>query len=59
MCNYLFVIVSLKGSDPQCYSVNTEGGRPCTLDQSSLNSLNVILKETAESCDVHALVQVM
>ncbi|XP_020606097.1 uncharacterized protein LOC110044860 [Orbicella faveolata] len=46
-----------EGSDPQCYSVNTEGGRPCTLDQSSLNSLNVILKETAESCDVHALVQ--
>lgn len=44
-------------SDPVVFSVKRDQRQPSSLGQSDLNNLKAILKETAESCDIDAIIK--
>ena len=60
---YIYIIYKsfalLQGAAEVHLSIKPRGHRSHPLGQSSESSLKVILKETAEHCDVEALVEVL
>ena len=45
-------------SDPVIFSVKRDQRQLSSLGQSDMNNLKAILKETAESCDIDAIIKV-